>query len=91
VKFLRFKLSSKKDGAGVLQAKIYCVLEWLTSPFVKINPDRVALIGRDLLLALKPQVLLDFEKRQTEIWVAGQARSKIKKHKKRAHRPRQRR
>jgi hypothetical protein len=37
------------------------------SPFVVINPDRTALIGRDILLQLKPQVLLDFAKRQTQI------------------------
>ncbi|MGH7454987.1 MAG: hypothetical protein ACRENG_26760 [bacterium] len=66
-KFLRFRLSSKDDETRVLETKICCVLDWHTSPFVKINPNRIALIGRDIMLELKPRVLLDFEKRQTEI------------------------
>jgi hypothetical protein len=66
-KFLRFRLSSKEDETRVLETKICCVLDWHTSPFVKINPNRVALIGRDIMLELKPRVLLDFEKCQTEI------------------------
>jgi len=61
-KIVRFKLSSH-----VAEAKIYCVLNWRQSPFVAINPNRTALIGRDILLHLKPQVLLDFAKRQTQI------------------------
>jgi len=40
------------------------------SPFVDIHPNRTALIGRDILLELKPKVLLDFETRQTEIVTA---------------------
>jgi hypothetical protein len=64
-KWVRFKLSSH-----VAEAKIYCVLDWRQSPFVAINPNRTALIGRDILLELKPQVRLDFEKRQTEIVTA---------------------
>lgn len=63
-KFVRFKLSSLN-----VDAKIYCVLNWQMSPFVAINPNRIALIGRDILLKLKPKVLLDFQKRQTEIGV----------------------
>ncbi len=46
---------------------IYCVDDWLNSPFVKINPNRAALIGRDLLLELQLNVLLQFGKRRTEI------------------------
>jgi len=66
-KLVRFKLSSH-----VAEAKIYCVLNWRQSPFVAINPNRTALIGRAILLELQPQVLLDFAKRQTEIVTAQQ-------------------
>jgi len=64
-KLIRFKLSSH-----VAEAKIYCVLNWRMSPFVAINPNRTALIGRDIMFELKPRVLLDFDKRQTEIVTA---------------------
>jgi hypothetical protein len=66
-KSLRFGLASKADETQNVDAKIYCVADWHNSPFVQINPERVALIGRDLLLTLKPKVLLDFDNRQTEI------------------------
>jgi hypothetical protein len=78
-KSLRFKLSSKTGETFAFEAMIYCVSDWQTSPFVKINPDRVALVGRDLLLTLKPMILLDFNERQTEIGpsrTAFQARRK---------------
>jgi hypothetical protein len=64
------------------------------SPFVKINPNRVALVGRDLVLALKPKVLLDFDQRQTEIMNSIATKPAVKKpaaRKKQARRPRQRR
>lgn len=48
-------------------APIYCVADWRDSPFVKINPFRVALIGRDLLFELKVNVLLEFENNRTKI------------------------
>jgi len=60
-------------GAGEtrsVEILIACVQNWHSSPFVDINPNRTALIGRDTLLKLKPQVLLDFDKRQTEIVTA---------------------
>jgi hypothetical protein len=72
-------LSSKTGETFAFEAMIYCVSDWQTSPFVKINPDRVALVGRDLLLTLKPMILLDFNERQTEIGpsrTAFQARRK---------------
>jgi len=69
-KFLRFTLSAKSDLPRAAEAKVYCVLDWHASPFVNINPNRTALIGRDMMLELKPRVLLDFDKRQTEIVTA---------------------
>ncbi|MGH7596181.1 MAG: hypothetical protein ACREOI_07505 [bacterium] len=93
-KSLRFQLSSKAGKAFAFETMIYCVPDWHISPFVKINPDRVALVGRDLLLTLKPKVLLDFNKRQTEIVpsrTASQARRKGgSKQKKRSSRSRRR-
>jgi hypothetical protein len=66
-KLLRIVLPANSSEANTLDARIFCVPNWHLSPFVKINPNRVALIGRDILLKLKPKVLLDFEQRQTEI------------------------
>jgi hypothetical protein len=93
-KSLRFQLSSKAGGTFAFNALIYCVPDWRTSPFVNINPHRVALVGRDLLLALKPKVLLDFNQRQTEIMDSIATKPAVKKsaaQKKQARRPRQRR
>ncbi|MDZ7362629.1 MAG: hypothetical protein ONB46_18175 [candidate division KSB1 bacterium] len=44
-----------------------CVANWRQSPFVAINPNRTALVGRDTMLQLQPAVLLDFANRQTEV------------------------
>lgn len=52
-------------------ATIACVVDWQDSPFVKINPHRTALIGREVFFKFKPCLLLDFEKRQTEIWTSA--------------------
>ncbi len=92
-KSLRFQLSSKAGEAFAFETMIYCVPDWHISPFVKINPDRVALVGRDLLLTLKPKVLLDFERRRTEILDSIATKPAIKKtgaRKKQARRPRRR-
>ena len=40
---------------------IVCVLNWTNSPFVRINPNRTALIGRGILFDIKPKVILDFD------------------------------
>jgi hypothetical protein len=47
---------------------IQCVANWSDSPFLRINPMRQALIGRDLFLRLQPNVLLDFMNHRTEIY-----------------------
>jgi len=66
-KFLRITLSAISGQTYTVDTWVHCVPRWYSTPFVAINPDRVALIGRDILLALKPKVLLDFEQHQTEI------------------------
>jgi hypothetical protein len=44
-----------------------CIENWQSSPFVAINPQRIALVGREAFLKLQPIVHLDFAARQTEI------------------------
>jgi len=46
---------------------IVCVLNWTNSPFVRINPNRTALIGRGILFDIKPKVILDFNACNTTI------------------------
>jgi hypothetical protein len=51
------------------QERVYgiCVENWRHSPFVAINPNRTALVGRGTMLKLQPMVGLDFANRQTEV------------------------
>ncbi len=51
------------------QERVYgiCVENWRNSPFVAINPNRTALVGRGMMLKLQPMVGLDFANRQTEV------------------------
>jgi len=46
---------------------VHCVENWSQSPFVDINPHRQALIGRRVLLDLRPKVCLDFGTRNTQV------------------------
>ncbi len=46
---------------------ILCVRDWAQSPFVSINPNRKALVGRDLCLSLQPKITLDFSRHKTTI------------------------
>ncbi len=73
-KFLRIALSTESGQTHTLNTWVHCVPRWHASPFIAINPKRVALIGRDILLKLKPKVLLDFEQCQTEIMASGKTR-----------------
>jgi len=88
---MQFELYAASGQVRTLDGKIHCVLNWHLSPFIKINPNRVALIGRDLMLALKPRVLLDFEQRQTEILSSTSTRKKAGVQKKQVSRSRRRR
>jgi hypothetical protein len=58
--------------------KIACVAPWESSPFVKINPNRTALVGRGVFLKFKPRILLDFDKQETKIWAPLSAVKKKK-------------
>jgi hypothetical protein len=61
-----------------LEIPIACVIDWQNSPFVAINPSRVALLGRAVLLELKPRILLDFDKQESKLWAPLQRRKKKK-------------
>jgi hypothetical protein len=50
-----------------LELPIQCIGNWNGSPFVRINPRRTALAGRDIFLQLQPSILLDFANRRTKI------------------------
>jgi hypothetical protein len=73
-KFVRIELPSRSGKPLALDTWIACVLDWRLSPFVALNPNRTALIGRDIMLELKPNLRLDFDKRQTEILPAEKPR-----------------
>jgi len=58
------------DGMGIsseCQTTIICVDNWSNSPFVAINPSRTFLLGRRVLLNLRPRVILDFDACSTEV------------------------
>jgi hypothetical protein len=46
---------------------ILCVRNWQQSPFVAVNPNRTALIGRSLCLATQAKILLDFARQVTSV------------------------
>jgi hypothetical protein len=78
-KWLQVELPSNSSEARNLIARIFCVSNWRLSPFVALNPNRTALIGRDIMLELKPNVRLDFDRRQTEILPAEKPRQTRRK------------
>jgi len=57
------------------QERVYaiCVENWHRSPFVAINSNRAALVGRGTMLQLQPRVVLDFASHQTEVAFASAA------------------
>jgi hypothetical protein len=61
-----------------LEVPIACVTGWQNSPFVAINPNRTALLGRAIFLMLKPRILLDFDKQESKLWAPLQRRKKKK-------------
>jgi hypothetical protein len=46
---------------------ILCVRNWQQSPFVAVNPNRTALIGRSLCLAMQAKITLDFAQQVTSV------------------------
>jgi len=46
---------------------ILCVRNWQQSPFVAVNPNRTALVGRSLCFAVQAKILLDFAQHVTSV------------------------
>lgn len=68
VKLLCVGIVSENSKVKVKKEKkfpVICVLDW--TPFMKINKDRQALVGRTLFLKLKPSILLKFKEKKTEV------------------------
>jgi hypothetical protein len=47
---------------------VYCIQNWGRSPFIKINPNRTALVGRRLFIKIKPSIVLNFSTQKTEVY-----------------------
>lgn len=61
------------DGSGTARrtrTTVICVEDWGTSPFTAINSTRTFLLGRSVLLKLKPRIILDFAIQHTEVQFA---------------------
>lgn len=52
------------------------IRDWVNSPFVKINKNRRALIGRDILRAFDLRVLLDSHKKETQVLLGNNSNQK---------------
>ena len=66
-KEVRIDLVDKLGVSHSYRTAMICVSEWQNSPFTVINPDRTLLLGRRVLLRLRPRITLDFDLRLTEV------------------------
>ncbi|MDZ7360833.1 MAG: hypothetical protein ONB46_08920 [candidate division KSB1 bacterium] len=66
-KLLQFSVHDQNGKSKEAEVYTFCIKNWHKSPFVAINPNRTALIGRGLFHKLSPVVHLDFASRRTEI------------------------
>jgi hypothetical protein len=58
------------DGTQKMTSQtILCVRNWQQSPFVAVNPNRTALVGRSLCLATQVKITLDFAQQITLVQV----------------------
>jgi hypothetical protein len=46
---------------------VLCVRNWQQSPFVAVNPNRTALVGRSFCLATQAKITLDFAQQVTSV------------------------
>jgi hypothetical protein len=67
VKYLEVVLAAADGTERQAVHSVLCVRNWPQSPFVTVNPNRTALVGRDLCLLLQPQVTLDFAQHETTV------------------------
>ncbi len=65
VKLVKLILKNQKAKRITHNLPIYIVLNWEKSPFVQLNPNRVALIGRDILRNIEMKVVIDTVKKKT--------------------------
>jgi hypothetical protein len=70
-KSVTIEVEASNEGRLRRNVFVACVLDWNRSPFVRINPRRSALAGRDLFLQLKSRVLLDLGNRRTSVRAAA--------------------
>jgi len=61
------ELVDKNEASRRLRTSLICVTNWQNSPFTTINPNRTFLIGRSVLLNLRPRLVLDFDACCTEV------------------------
>jgi len=64
---LRLSVTDKNGQSREAGFFAFCIKNWHNSPFVAINPNRTALIGRSVFFKIAPVIHLDFAARQTEI------------------------
>ncbi len=62
---LWFSLKDENGNSQEAAGFAFCIKDWHNSPFVAINSNRSALIGRSLLLQIAPLIHLDFASKQT--------------------------
>lgn len=70
IKHLWLELVDTTGTKQQCRAMVVCVSNWLNSPFTSINPARTFLLGRSVLLELRPRLILDFANRCTEVQFA---------------------
>jgi len=78
-KVVQGEVAAVSGKAQAFATTVYCVEDWQNSPFVRINPNRIALIGRNLPSELQLDILLQFGKRRTEIVTPTSSRQKKKR------------
>lgn len=66
-KEMMLELIDERGQIHECQTTVVCVDNWANSPFVAINPARTLLVGRRILLKLRPRLILDFDVHWTEI------------------------
>lgn len=63
-----FELTDDHGISRRCKTTVICVENWQNRPFTAINPTRTFLLGRSVLLELRPRVVLDFEAHSTQVY-----------------------
>ncbi len=64
---LRVGVADEEGKMKSASVPCWCVMNWASSPLCHVNPQRQALVGRNLLLTLALQVNLDGAKKSTSL------------------------